>query len=110
MLRGYMINDMRSHESNGEIQLQDPTWQTLGAAIEGFFEIVRLRTIYPDRVMCVNDCGAINDMPLNPLASAIAGQWIFGPAVILREGIVDGEPDLISLTDDDIDLMTVLYR
>ena len=110
MMKGFKIEVDHSSRSNRVIELADPTWKTLGDEVEGVFEIVRLHHLMPDRVMVVNDCGAINDMPLNSVASVIAGQWIYGPAVILREGMTEDCPDLISLTDDDIDLMNVLYR
>ena len=109
-MKGFKIEVDHSSRSNRVIELADPTWKTLGDEVEGFFEIVRLHHLMPDRVMVVNDCGAINDMPLNSIASVIAGQWIYGPAVILREGMTEDGPDLMSLTDDDIELMNVLYR
>lgn len=109
-MKGFKIEVDHSSRSNRVIDLADLTWKTLGEEVEGVFEIVRLHHLATDCVIVVNDCGAINDMPLNSIASIVAGQWIYGPAVILREGMTEDGPDLMSLTDDQIELMTVLYR
>lgn len=65
--------------------------------VEGFIEIVSLfgsdgrRTSFR---MVVNDCGAINDMPFNLYASALYGQQIFGPGVVVKAK----GPELIGLS------------
>ena len=108
MLTGWKLEvDGSSHE----VQMSDPTWIALGKEVGGFFEIVRLKNIYSgsDMVVCVNDCGAIDNLPINQMASMICAQPIFGPAVLLREGFVDGEPDLISLDDEDLMLCDLFY-
>lgn len=54
----------------------------LQKAVGGYIEMVRLR----DRktVMLVNEEGLIHRLPLNPMASVLAGKAIVGDAVIVR--------------------------
>ena len=48
--------------------------------VQGYIEEVRLK----DRgIMLVNEEGAINGMPQNPIASLVAGTMIYGPALIV---------------------------
>lgn len=73
-----------------------------------FYEIVYPRTLSGKFLMLVDECGALENLPVNSVASEIYGTSehgcpIFGPAVIMREDIVDGEPDIVGLTDPDCD-------
>ena len=50
--------------------------------VQGYIEEVRLK----DRgIMLVNEEGAINGMPQNPIASLVAGTMIYGPALIVGQ-------------------------
>ena len=53
--------------------------------VQGSFETVRLRD---GGIMIVNEKGAVNGMPQNPIASLVAGTMIYGPALIAG---VDGD-------------------
>ena len=71
-----------------------------------FFEVVRCRTLPRKFIMLVDDCGAIDGCALNHLASELYGVRqhggrIFGTAVFMKEDYVDGEPDIVGLTQDD---------
>lgn len=67
----------------------------------GFFEIVRCRTLPRKFVMLVDDCGVINGLPINPVATVIYTQAIAGTALIMKEDYDDGEPDLCGMDEDD---------
>ena len=73
----------------------------------GFFEIVRCPTLSHRFLMLVDDCGAIKDLHINPVASEMYG-WrqhgspIFGVALFMKEAIVDGEHDIVGLDSDDV--------
>lgn len=71
----------------------------------GYMEIVRPMYLPEEFVMLVDDEGLLKDLQINEIGTALYGfrsGAIVGPALILREGFVNGEPDLISLTDLDV--------
>ena len=80
--------------------------------VDGWIEIAPTVLPWPFR-MVVNDEGLLRDLPVNPLASALypGDTPICGNAVIMAEGIVNGEPDLVGLTDHQLDkLLSVFSR
>ena len=57
--------------------------------------------------MLVNEEGLLKDLPFNLIGSLlyqtpIHGNVVVGNIIIMKDGIVDGEPDIIGLDDDDI--------
>ena len=68
----------------------------------GFFEIVRCGTLPHKYLMLVDDCGLLKDLKINPVASILyAHGAIAGNALIMREDVDDGEPDIFGMTEDD---------
>jgi hypothetical protein len=68
--------------------------EALQGAVDGYIETVSL---IPEKVdMIVNEEGLIKGMELNPIASAIAGTYIVGNALIVG---VDGE-DFCDVPDE----------
>ena len=79
-------------------------------AVDGCIEIVRPFGSSGDHlVMVINDEGLIMDLPANPIGSLIYGDLIAGTVVIMKEGIRDGEPDLIGLNAEEADLVMRLF-
>ena len=76
-------------------------------ALEGsFYEIVRCRSLPHKFLMLVDDCGLLKDLDYNDVASELYGVRIHGcpivgPAIFMREDMVDGEPDIVGLTEED---------
>lgn len=66
-------------------------------------EIVRGFADRSKQVMVVDEEGAINGSDLNPIASFLARQHIFGTVLIAREDLRNGEPDIVGFT---IELVT----
>ena len=92
-------------ETNAENMLRD-----LQDAVDGYIEIVRAFGRSDGHlVMVVNDEGLLRDLPANPIGSFIYGDTIVGPIVIMKEGIRDGEPDLIGLTVEEADFVMRLF-
>lgn len=86
---------------------EKPLHESLGAAVGGWFEIVHPKNLEAPYCMMVNEEGLLKRLPLNNIASClyntqIHGQPIVGAAVIMKDGYVDGEPDIVGLDDDDI--------
>ena len=92
-------------ETDAEKMLHD-----LQDAVDGYIEIVRPFGISCDHlVMVVNDEGLIRDLPANPVGSLIYGDTIAGTVVIMKEGIRDGEPDLIGLTEEEAEFVMRIF-
>ena len=85
------------------------------AALDSHYEIVRCRTMPHKFLMAVDDCGVLKSLPVNAVASELYGVRVHGcpicgPAVIMREEMVDGEPDIVGLTEDDTAELIRLLR
>jgi hypothetical protein len=106
------LMEFRPLESDKD--LNDQIHEELDGA---FYEVVKLRHLPRPFIMLVDDCGAIKpEVDINPLASELYGikqhgQPIFGTALIFKENIVDGEPHIVGLDEDDTsELISILRR
>lgn len=102
-------------KTTGEIITQDfaePLYLHLNDAVGGYFEIVRPCYFGPDSkiVFVCNENGIMEQLDENPIGSAIYGGLIVGDIVFMKEGMVDGEPDLVSLTEDEISQLRDLFH
>lgn len=56
-------------------------------------------------IMLIDEEGKLKGLPMNRRASMLYGRlphdWIVGNALIVKTGIVDGEPDLCALNPDE---------
>ena len=92
-------------ETDSEKMLGD-----LQDAVDGFIEIVRPFGRFGGHlVMVVNEEGLIQDLPANPIGSLIYGDMIAGTIVIMKEGIRNGEPDLIGLTEEETEFVLTTF-
>lgn len=91
--------------------------------VNGCIEIVkntphRLDVVLGDNlskhlVAVVNDCGMINDMKRNGVATWFLHYpyMLFGPAILMRSGLnADGEPDLLPLRNEEAQLISALLE
>lgn len=83
----------------------EPLYKTLGKEVDGRIEVVHPRRLEAPFVMIVNEEGRLEGLPLNTLGSflygaPIHGEPIVGNIIILQEGFVNGERDIIGLDDD----------
>lgn len=90
-----------------------PVYKSIGRAVGGYIEIVHPRGLTSPYCMVVNEEGLLIGLPLNLLGSTLYdtfrhGNPIVGNIVLLKEGFVDGERDLIGLDDDDIRILAAL--
>ena len=84
-----------------------PLYKDLSRVLDGYMEIVHPRHLPRPYVMLVNDDGHNMDLPLNPIGTywykAFINQLpIVGNVVIMKEGMRNGEPDIVGLTDAEI--------
>ena len=95
-----------------EVKTFDPLTEDINdvihAALDGaFYEIVRIRNMSHKYLMLVDDEGCLKAFDINPVASELYGIRvhgcpIVGPAVIMCEDIIEGEPDIVGMTDEDV--------
>lgn len=95
-----------------------PLYETIGKEVGGWIEIVHpigLRKALSNLCFVCNEEGLLRELPLNVFGSILYGtpahgNPIVGNIVIMREGIVNGEPDFVELTDADIQWIKQLAR
>ena len=84
----------------------EPLYKSLGKEVGGYIEVVHPRRLEAAPfVMIVNEEGRLEGLPLNTLGSflygaPIHGEPIVGSIIILQEGFVNRERDIIGLDDD----------
>lgn len=87
--------ELKEIESSDEIR----------SLIGGWLELVRPRYLPHPFLMLVDEEGLLKDLPVNLVGSVLYGLGspspIVGPIVIAAEGIVDGSPDVVGLSDQD---------
>ncbi len=70
----------------------------------GYIQTVLARFKDRNLVMVVDEDGKLKEKPLNVMATWLTGftaDHIVGPAVLCREGLRDGEPDLVGFSGDE---------
>lgn len=84
----------------------EPLHKSVGEVIGGWIEIVRPRGLTQPFCMIVNETGLQRELPLNIIGSFwygthMHGAPIVGNIVVMKEGIRNGEQDLVGLTDQE---------
>lgn len=88
-------------------EFENPLYQSVGKAVGGYIEIVHPRGLPAPLTMIVNEEGLLKGLPMNMVGSILYGylthgQPIVGNIVFMKQGFVDGEPDIVGLDDEDI--------
>ena len=104
--------------TENEISVQDfgePLYQTVGAAVGGYIEIVHPRGLESPFCMIVDDEGLLKNYPLNVVGSFLYGTLshgspIVGNIVFMKEGFRDGERDILGLDDKDIEYLNTKFK
>lgn len=83
----------------------EPLYKSLGEEVGGRIEVVHPRELKAPLTMIVNEEGRLEGLPQNAFGSflygtPIHGEPIVGNIIILQEGFVNGEWDIIGLDDD----------
>ena len=102
------------------VTVPEPAWKGMGELVGGHFEHVRpwglynLDTPYKKQLcMIVNEEGRLIGLDYNSLGSALYNDIptafpydpIVGDILIMAEGFVDGEPDIVGLDDEQIEIV-----
>ena len=93
-----------------------PLFESVGAAVGGFIEVVHPRGLPQPYCMVVNEEGLLQGLPHNAHGSLLYGtpehgHPIVGDIVIMQEGWTDEGPDIVGLSDDDVGrIITLLSK
>lgn len=92
-------NVMSIRDYNGD-------YREIGEIVGGYIEIVRPRRLPQPFCMVVNEEGMLLNLPVNMAGSLLYGTDthgypIYGDIAILQEGIIDGEPDIIGILEEE---------
>lgn len=87
-------------------EFDEPLYKSVGKAVGGYIETVNPRGLASPYVLIVNEEGAYN-LPVNLFGSLLCdimahGSPIYGNAVIMKEGLRNGEPDVVGLSKRDL--------
>ena len=107
--------------TNEEMYVKDfaqPLYETLGKEVGGWIEVVHpigLKRAPSNLCFVCNEEGLMHNLPLNMFGSILYGMPMHGNPVVgnivfMREGMVNGEPDFVDLTDADIRWIKKLAR
>lgn len=110
MMKGIVIDA----DNTAKVQeFSEPAYKSIGAAVGGWIEIVHPRQLPSPYCMIVNDEGLLRGLPLNMLGSVFYetgkhGHPIVGNIVLVKDGYVNGERDIIGLDDDDLHFLATM--
>lgn len=99
--------------TNDEVEIRDfgkPLHKTVGEVVGGYIEVVYPRFLIRPYVMIVCEDGLIQDMVTNRYGSALYGTWIHGAKIVgnivlMKIGLVDGERDIVGLSDEEAETL-----
>lgn len=85
-----------------------PLYEQMHKAVGGYYQNVYPRRLPSKYVMVVNEEGLLLGLPYNPIASYLYeqdkhGRPIVGNVIILKMGYYDCEPDVVGMTDVEVE-------
>ena len=104
-MKGLVINTQNKMKI---VDFGEPAYKTIGAAVDGWIEVVHPKGLPAPFCMVVNEEGLLRGLPLNLFGSILYGTIhhgnpIVGDIVLLKDGFTNaGERDFVGLDDDDI--------
>ena len=106
--------------TDNKVHVEDygnPLYKTVGQTVAGYIEIVHPRYLPRPYMLVINEEGKLIDLPINKTGSVLYGcdidhgEPIVGDLVIMKDGYVNGEPDIVGLDDEDIPrILSLLAR
>ena len=79
-------------------------FEEIRETVGGFVEHVLPRYLEKPFCILIDEEGKLKRLPVNPVASAWygPGDFIVGNAVVMKDGYVDGERDIVGLTEEEL--------
>lgn len=96
---GFMFTINTDNEWKVDVYSSDKVRQNIGGLMEVFHRFQLNGNDY--EVIC-NDCGLLMQLPMNMIGSYLYGDAIVGNIVIVKVGIVDGEPDFVGMSINEL--------
>lgn len=90
------VSVLRLHPDETGSVLRD-----LQAMVGGYIEIVKPADIRASYVIVCNEDGVIDRLAINKLGTMLYGAPLVGDIVIMKDGIRDGEPDIVGMSDEE---------
>lgn len=105
-MKGIVITPSNDISLIDVLENGEPLYALISAVVGGFMENVRPRRLRKGLIMIVNEEGLLHGLPVNPMASWLYetdkhGQPIVGKVIILEEGLYEGEPDIVGISDEE---------
>jgi len=79
----------------------EPIHKSVGAVVGGYIEHLVPWGIKRPYCLICNDDGLALGLPPNPVGSCLYGRPVVGTVVLMKDGFVNGEPDIIGLSDEE---------
>ena len=89
---------------------EEPLYKSVGDVVQGWIEVVHPQGLPHPLCLICNEEGLLLDLECNAVASEWYGcrehgQVIVGNVVVMKEGYREGEPDIVGLSEDEIDVV-----
>ena len=89
-------------------EFNSPLYKSIGEVVDGYIEVVHPRGLDEPLNMIVNEEGLIKRLPFNPVGSLFYkthehGNPIVGNIILMQDGFINGEPDIVGIDEDYID-------
>lgn len=89
------------------VEYDTPHYDAIQNAVGGWYEHVHPMGLERPYCMMVNEEGLLRNLPLNRLGSLLYGtpqhgQPIVGNILFLKDGYHGGEPDVVGMTEDEV--------
>ena len=89
-------------------EFDEPLYQTVGKAVDGYIEIVHPVGLESPYVMIVNEEGLLKKLPMNITGSILYGTFVHGSPivgniVIMKEAWTDEGLDIVGIPEEEID-------
>lgn len=87
-----------------------PLHRSCKPTLDGWIETVHPRGLARPYMMLINEEGLLKGLPVNPLGSLLYGTLghgypIVGNVIFMKDGYRDGEPDIVGLDDEDVEML-----
>lgn len=99
------------------VDIQEPTLEGMQEHVGGYIQTARGYTLndldVPGKhnlLMIVNEDGFNMDLDYNDVATDLADDFILGDVLIMQEGFVNGDPDIVGLSDEQVKDILAIFE
>jgi malonyl CoA-acyl carrier protein transacylase len=99
------------------VDIHEPTLKGMQKEVDGYIQTVRGYNLndldVPEKrnlLMIVNEDGLNKELLYNEIAADLADDYIVGDVLIMAEGFVNGDPDIVGLTDEQVNALVEVFK